>query len=50
MVFNSLCRDIRSAGAAGHELVELRDDKLDMYLAGALEDVRRMLDAAGVAP
>ena len=47
-----LATDIRIAGAAGYALIELRDDKLDAFLAGggALEDVRRMLDEASVEP
>ncbi len=47
-----LATDIRVAGQAGYDVIELRDNKLEDFLAGggALEDVRRMLDEAGVAP
>ena len=44
-----LATDIRVAGQAGYDVVELRDDKLDRFLAqGSLDDVRRMLREAGV--
>jgi 2-keto-myo-inositol isomerase len=44
-----LATDIRIAGQAGYEVVELRDDKLDRFLVqGSLDDVRRMLGEAGV--
>jgi 2-keto-myo-inositol isomerase len=47
-----LATDIRIAGAAGYAVVELRDNKLEDFLAGggSLADVRRMLDDAGVEP
>src|SRR5262249_49589654 len=45
-----LATDIRVAGQAGYDIIELRDDKLDRFLAhGSLDDVRRMLREAGVA-
>lgn len=45
-----LATDIRVAGQAGYDVIELRDDKLDQFLAhGSLDDVRRMLREAGVA-
>ena len=44
-----LATDIRVAGQAGYDVVELRDDKLDRFLAqGSLDDVSRMLREAGV--
>lgn len=47
-----LATDIRIAGAAGYAVIELRDNKLEDFLAGggSLADVRRMLDEAGVKP
>jgi 2-keto-myo-inositol isomerase len=47
-----LATDIRIAGEAGYEVVELRDNKIEDFLAGggSLADVRRMLEAAGVEP
>ena len=45
-----LATDIRVAGQAGYDVIELRDNKLDQFLAqGSLDDVRRMLREAGVA-
>ncbi len=45
-----LATDIRVAGQAGYDVIELRDGKLDQFLAhGSLDDVRRMLREAGVA-
>jgi len=45
-----LATDIRVAGQAGYDVIELCDDKLDQFLAqGSLDDVRRMLREAGVA-
>ncbi len=45
-----LATDIRIAGQAGYEVIELRDEKLDRFLTqGSLGDVRRMLREAGVA-
>jgi 2-keto-myo-inositol isomerase len=45
-----LATDIRIAGQAGYDVIELRDDKLDKFLIqGSLDDVRRMLRGAGVA-
>jgi 2-keto-myo-inositol isomerase len=44
-----LATDIRIAGQAGYDVVELRDNKLDQFLTqGSLDDVRRMLREAGV--
>jgi 2-keto-myo-inositol isomerase len=44
-----LATDIRIAGQAGYDVIELRDNKLDQFLAqGTLDDVRRMLREAGV--
>jgi 2-keto-myo-inositol isomerase len=44
-----LATDIRVAGQAGYAVVELRDNKLEQFLTtGSLDDVRRMLRAAGV--
>ncbi len=47
-----LATDIRIAGAAGYDVIELRDNKLEEFLAngGALDDVRWMLRDAGVQP
>src|SRR5258708_6027567 len=46
----NLATDIRIAGQAGYEVIELRDGKLDQFLAkGSLDDVRRMLREARVA-
>jgi 2-keto-myo-inositol isomerase len=47
-----LATDIRIAGEAGYDVVELRDNKIEDFLAGggSLADIRRMLDAAGVLP
>lgn len=40
---------IRVAGAAGYDVIELRDNKLDEFLAtGSLDDVRSMLGEAGI--
>ncbi|HEY6407742.1 MAG TPA: sugar phosphate isomerase/epimerase [Ktedonobacteraceae bacterium] len=45
-----LATDIRIAGQAGYDVIELRDGKLEQFLAqGSLDDVRRMLREAGVA-
>ncbi len=45
-----LATDIRIAGQAGYDVVELRDNKLDQFLTqGSLDDVRRMLRETGVA-
>jgi 2-keto-myo-inositol isomerase len=45
-----LATDIRVAGQAGYDVIELRDNKLDQFLAqGSLDDVSRMLREAGVA-
>ena len=45
-----LATDIRVAGQAGYDVIELRDGKLDQFLAhGSLDDVRRMLYETGVA-
>lgn len=45
-----LATDVRIAGQAGYDVIELRDDKLDQFLTkGSLDDVRRMLREAGVA-
>ena len=45
-----LATDIRITGQAGYDVIELRDDKLDQFLAqGSLDDVRQMLREAGVA-
>jgi 2-keto-myo-inositol isomerase len=47
---SDLATDIRIAGQAGYDVIELRDDKLDRFLTqGSLDDVRRMLHEAGVA-
>ena len=45
-----LAPDIRIAGAAGYDVIELRDNKLEAFLAngGSLDDMRHMLQAAGV--
>jgi 2-keto-myo-inositol isomerase len=44
-----LATDIRVAGQAGYKVIELRDGKLDRFLAqGSLDDVRQMLREAGV--
>lgn len=44
-----LATDIRIAGQAGYNVIELRDDKLDQFLMhGSLDDVRRMLREANV--
>lgn len=47
-----LATDIRVAGEAGYDLIELRDNKLEDVLAGGgtLQQVRQMLDDAGVRP
>src|SRR5260370_36710449 len=46
----NIATDIRVAGQAGYEVIELRDGKLDQFLAqGSLDDVRRMLREARVA-
>jgi 2-keto-myo-inositol isomerase len=47
-----LATDICAAGAAGYDVIELRDNKIEDFLAGggSLEDVRRMLADAGVQP
>src|SRR5258708_20255851 len=45
-----LATDIRVAGQAGYDVIELRDGKLDQLLAhGSLDDVRRMLYEKAVA-
>src|SRR2546421_6196070 len=45
-----LATDIRVAGQAGYDVIELRDNKLDQFLAqGSLDEVRRMLREASVA-
>ena len=45
-----LATDIRVAGQAGYDVIELRDGKLDQFLTkGSLDDVHRMLREAGVA-
>ncbi len=45
-----LATDIRVAGQVGYDVIELRDGKLDQFLAhGSLDDVRRMLREVGVA-
>jgi 2-keto-myo-inositol isomerase len=45
-----LATDIRVAGQAGYDVIELRDGKLDRFLTqGSLDDVRRMLREASVA-
>src|SRR5450755_1313125 len=45
-----LATDIRITGQAGYDVIKLRDDKLDQFLAqGSLDDVRQMLREAGVA-
>lgn len=45
-----LATDIRIAGQAGYDVIELRDDKLDHFLThGSLDDVRHMLHTSGVA-
>ena len=45
-----LATDINITGQAGYDVIELRDVKLDQFLAqGSLDDVRRMLRGAGVA-
>lgn len=45
-----LLTDIRITGQAGYDVIELRDDKLDRFLAhGSLADVRQMLHDAGVS-
>jgi 2-keto-myo-inositol isomerase len=45
-----LATDIRIAGQAGYEVIELRDNKLDQFLTqGSLDDVRLMLREANVA-
>jgi 2-keto-myo-inositol isomerase len=47
---SDLATDIRIAGLAGYDVIELRDDKLDRFVEhGSLDDVRRMLRDAGVA-
>jgi 2-keto-myo-inositol isomerase len=44
-----LATDIRIAGQAGYDVIELRDNKLDQFLVqGSLDDVHRMLREAGV--
>jgi 2-keto-myo-inositol isomerase len=44
-----LATDVRIAGQAGYDVIELRDDKLDQFLTkGSLDDVRRMLREARV--
>ena len=47
-----LATDIRIAGQAGYDVIELRDNKMEDFLAngGSLEDVRNMLQDAGVQP
>ncbi|MBA2680442.1 MAG: sugar phosphate isomerase/epimerase [Ktedonobacteraceae bacterium] len=46
-----LATDIRIAGQAGYDVIELRDDKLDHFLThGSLDDVRHMLHTSGVVP
>ncbi len=45
-----LATEIRVAGLAGYNVVELRDDKLDRFLQdGSLKDVRWILREAGVS-
>ncbi|OLE32309.1 MAG: hypothetical protein AUG45_10600 [Ktedonobacter sp. 13_1_20CM_3_54_15] len=45
-----LATDIHVAGQAGYDVIELRDGKLDQFLAqGSLDDVRRMVREANVA-
>src|SRR5438552_5489093 len=45
-----LATDIRIAGQASYDVIELRDNKLDQFLAqGSLDDVYRMLREAGLA-
>ena len=45
-----LATDVRIAGQAGYDVIELRDNKLDQFLTkGSLDDVRRMLREARVA-
>src|SRR5258707_15565103 len=45
----NLATDIYVAGQAGYDVIELRDGKLDQFLAqGSLDDVRRMLREADV--
>jgi 2-keto-myo-inositol isomerase len=45
-----LATAIRIAGQAGYDVVELRDNKLDQFLAqGSLDEVRQLLREAGVA-
>jgi 2-keto-myo-inositol isomerase len=45
-----LATDIRIAGQAGYDVIELRDDKLDQFLThSSLDDVRRMLREANVS-
>ncbi len=47
---SDLTTDIRVAGLAGYDMIELRDDKLDRFLhTGSLDDVRRVLDEAAIA-
>ncbi len=44
-----LATDIRIAGEAGYDVIELRDNKLEEFLAtGSLDDVRQMLREVGV--
>jgi 2-keto-myo-inositol isomerase len=47
-----LATDIRIAGQAGYDVIELRDTKIQNFLAGggSLDKLRRMLDDAGVQP
>src|SRR4051812_35879991 len=47
-----LATDIRIAGQAGYDVIELRDNKIDTFLAdkGTLDEVRGMLREARVAP
>ncbi len=47
-----LATDIRIAGQAGYDVIELRDNKLEEFVAngGSLDQVRHMLKDAGVQP
>ena len=42
--------DIRVAGESGYQVLEVRDDKIEAYLAkgGTLASLRRLIDAAGL--
>lgn len=43
--------EIRQAAAAGFDLIEFRAPKIEQFLqAGALADLKRLLDEAGIAP